>query len=321
MTLRRVIYFLILGAVIFITISACRGAIYQHPGSLTEVSTAEKCRVIQHTLGETCVPAKPQRIITLDIFSLGNAITLDVKPIASGSLRQEGELPSYLKNYVEGIQNIGMESQPNLEKIMLLKPDLIIGRTGSSQSYSLLSKVAPTVISDWYIGTHWQENFNFITNVLGEITSAQAAWNQYHERVEKIRSILDREHQYKEISVVGISLTEIDAFTKNSFSGSILSELKLQRPKAQDITAEYGYIVVSEEELEKIDGDILFVMVGNQDDEKAFESLKQKPLWQNLRAAQTNQIYAVENHVWWGGNILAANLVLDDLEKYLVNMP
>jgi iron complex transport system substrate-binding protein len=320
-TLRRVVYLLILGAVIFISISACGRTIYQHPTSLTEPSISEECQVIQHAMGETCIPAQPQRIITLDIFSLGNAITLGIKPIGSGSLRQEGELPEYLKNDVEHLQYVGAERQPNLEKIALIKPDLILGRLGSSQSYPLLSSIAPTVISEWYIGTHWRENFNFIADVLREEISAKEAWNQYFNRIEKLRYILTEKYHGKKISVIEFHLSRISAFTNNSFPGSILSDLELQRPTAQDTIVEYGYIDVSEEELEKIDGDILFIMIGNDEDERLLESLKKKSLWKKLQVTQSNQIYVVKNNIWWGGNLLAANLVLDDLYKYLVNTP
>jgi iron complex transport system substrate-binding protein len=316
-TLQRFIYLLILGAVIFVITSACTQEINQHTASSVELSS-EECRVIQHAMGEICIPTQPQRIITLDIFSLGNSLTLGIEPLAGGSLRQHGDLPDYLEKNAKNLENIGLECQPDIEKILLLKPDLIFGRTSCSQIYSLLSKIAPTVLSKWYIGTHWRENFDFTADVLRKEISAKEAWNQYFNRIEKLRYILAEKYQGKKISVIEFHLSRISAFTNNSFPGSILSDLGLQRPDAQDVDAEYGYIEVSEEELEKIDGDILFIMIANNDDEKLLESFKRKSLWEKLRVAQANQIYVVKNNIWWGGNLLAANLMLDDLEKYLI---
>jgi iron complex transport system substrate-binding protein len=320
-TLHHVIYLLILGAVVFVSISACSRATYQHPTSLTESSIAAECRVIQHASGETCIPIKPQRVIVLDIFSLGSAINLGVKPIAGVSIRQARELPEYLTEYVPDVKHIGVECQPNIEEIMLLKPDLLLGRSSCSQSYSLFSKIAPTVLSNWYIGTHWKENFEFVSNVLGKKEVAQLAWDQYHERIRKLRSVLAEKYQDKKISVVGICQPTICSYARNSFLGSILNDLGLQRPEAQNISADYGYVDVSEEEIQKIDGDVMFILTKDtkDNDEKLLAELKSKPLWAKLQAAQTNQIYVVKDDVWWGGNLLAANLVLDDLERYLVN--
>jgi iron complex transport system substrate-binding protein len=177
------------------------------------------------------------------------------------------------------------------------------------------------VLSNWYVGTHWQENTKFISNVLGKEAMAEEAWNHYYGRARELRSLLAEKYQGKEISVVDIYGSAIYPHTRNSFSGTILSDLQLQRPAAQDVVAEFGYITVSKEELQQIDGDILFIMIGNSDDEKFLENLKRQPLWRQLRAAQTDRIYVVRNYIWWGGNLLAANLVLNDLEKYLINTP
>ncbi|UKO96911.1 hypothetical protein [Nostoc sp. UHCC 0870] len=57
------------------------------------------------------------------------------------------------------------------------------------------------------------------------------------------------------------------------------------------------------------------------DDQKFLEELKQKPLWKNLRAVQQNHVYSIDYLTWRAGNLLAADAVIDDLFKYLVNTP
>jgi iron complex transport system substrate-binding protein len=312
--------FLIAGAMFLISISACVRGVGDHATSLVQTLPVSECRMVQHALGETCIPASPQRVIALDIFSLGSAINLGVRPIAGMSLRQE-EIPQYLKNYVDDIQNIGVECQPDTEKIILLKPELLLGRSSCSQNYSLFSKIAPTVLSRWYIGTHWKENFEFASHVLGKEAVAHSAWDDYHQRITKLRPILAEKYHSKKISVVEVSQFQTIAYTKNAFSGSILNDLGLQRPDLQNGFAEYGYVEISDEETQKIDGDILFVLSDENDNGELVEKLKSRPLWSKLRATQTNRIYSVKNDVWWGGNLLAANLVLDDIEKYLFNTP
>lgn len=283
----------------------------------------QECQVIQRAMGKTCIPTEPQRIVTLDIFSLGNALTLGINPIASSasSWAFVDGLPSYLQKRTQQIEFLGNECQPNLEKILRLQPDLIIGRTACIKNPIFLSKIAPVVLSNWRGGSNWREDFAFMTEVLGQQQSAKKAWTHYYQRIEKLNGILAKQYQNKKISVIDITSGIIHAHTKNSFSGSILSDVELERPDSQNITPDLGYTIFSEEELDKIDGDVLFLLVGRKDDREYIEKLQQKPLWKKLRVAQTNRVYLVKNYIWWGGTLLAADAVLDDLEKYLINAP
>jgi len=45
---------------------------------------------------------------------------------------------------------------------------------------------------------------------------------------------------------------------------------------------------------------------------------KKDPLWQKLEAVQNNRVFTVDFNYWSFGNVLAANAILDDLFKYLV---
>jgi hypothetical protein len=48
------------------------------------------------------------------------------------------------------------------------------------------------------------------------------------------------------------------------------------------------------------------------------QSVKTDPLWLQLTAVQQGRVYEVPGY-WIGSGILAANAVLDDLERYLVS--
>ncbi|MBD2246597.1 ABC transporter substrate-binding protein [Nostoc sp. FACHB-888] len=81
---------------------------------------------------------------------------------------------------------------------------------------------------------------------------------------------------------------------KNSFPDSILKDVGLQRSKAQDIIVPHTQLYISIEELEKADGDILFVGTLSNDDQKSLDKLKQNPLWKKLRAVQQNHVYSID---------------------------
>lgn len=107
-------------------------------------------------------------------------------------------------------------------------------------------------------------------------------------------------YQNKEISVFAPTSQWgffIDA--KNSFSGFILNDLGLKRPKLQDVNTSSGYITfTSKEQLEMIDGDIMFVTVDREEDRKAFEKIIQKPLGKKLKAVRQGHVYFVNGLPW-----------------------
>ena len=76
-------------------------------------------------MGETCVPISPQRVVSVFVPALGNALSLGVKPVGSAFLDRLGQ-ETYLEGKIDGIQSVG-NLPPNLEKILLIKPDVIIG--------------------------------------------------------------------------------------------------------------------------------------------------------------------------------------------------
>lgn len=297
-----------------VSVSACS----DQSVSVAPSPAAADCRVVQHALGETCVPAQPQRIIALSVPTLGDALALGVKPIAS--MVYFDDPPPYLEKNLESIAVLGKEEQPNLEKILALKPDLIIGIKYSTEAiYSQLSQIAPTVVDDWEGYPSWRDHFDFVAEVLGKTEEAEQVWANYYERIELLKAAIGDRIQALEVSFVHICCGTIDIDLKNSFNGSILADVGLRRPPAQAVSIEGGIILLSAERLMDINGDILFVATDGEESQQKLAELKQDPLWKNIRAVQQNRVYPVNYPTWRGGNPLAANAVIDDLFKYLVD--
>lgn len=331
MNIYRWFRFIILIVLTCIFVSACNGRLAQvnpssnpssnsssRPYSNPSPDLASDCRTIQHALGETCVPNQPQRVIALSVPTLGDALALDVKPIAS--IVYFDDAPPYLTKHLESIEVLGKEEQPNIEKIVALKPDLIIGIKYSTEAiYNQLSQIAPTVADDWEGYPSWREHFNFVAEVLGKTEAAKQVWANYYQRIASLKSDLGDRVQDLEISFVHICCGTIDIDLKNSFNGSILADVGVRRPPAQAVPIAGGITSLSEERLMDIDGDILFVATDGAESARKLAELKQNPLWKKLKAVQQNRVYPVNYPTWRGGNPLAADAVIDDLFRYLVN--
>lgn len=319
----RILIMLLLASFSIFLTFACNGKFSNTSANVGGLSPTTNCRTVQHIAGKTCIRADLKHVVTLSLPALGNALVLDIQPVGSTNHNQkEYKFPKYLEGKTAAVESLGSNAQPNLEKILLLKPDLIFGWNRNNRvTYPLLNKIAPTLLYDWQGTTTWRDHFNFMAKAVEKEDAAQKAWNHYYQRIQELKIVLGKRYQNKSISFVYFCCNKMISQANNSFVGSILTDIGLKRPKAQDLSTTYGEIPIVEEELEKIDGDILFVAAYYDNDKSRLNKLQQKPLWKKLRAVKLNHVYFVDADTWRGGDLLAANALIDDLFKYLVKNP
>jgi iron complex transport system substrate-binding protein len=324
--LYRLVLLFLLGILVVVTISACskNGDTSTKPNSS---SSTETCRVIQHAMGETCVPNAPQRII--DLAGLDYALGLGVQPIASNGVY---DLSLYLPEAAEAIEDVGGNDAPSLERILELKPDLIVGGSYADLNYNLLSDIAPTVILSYDYGGQWKDYLRQYAAALGKTETAEQVISRYHERVEEFQQQMGERPAEIDVSIVRVYPTHINFYLKDSFCGAIVADAGLSRPSSQNFTASEANTLfsnpiqyqVSQEKIPDADGDAIFLWTYGHLDEiaqqaqSAKEKLKADPLWSTLTAVQQDKVYEVPGEYWIGEGPIAANLVLDDLFKYLI---
>ncbi|UKP00857.1 iron-siderophore ABC transporter substrate-binding protein [Nostoc sp. UHCC 0870] len=312
------LFLIITLAVIFL--KGCYTFSSQETYSSKVKSLTSECRIIKHELGESCIPLQPQRIIALDETSMEALLALDLKPVAAIQPNIAGSIIPKLGKKAEGVVSLGKDSQPNIEKMVQLNPDLILGFSISAEQYKLFSQIAPTVTFD-YIQFGWKDAFSRIAETTGKSEQAKKLLDEYQQRVEKIRIFVNHNLKGKTVSIsrfyAGNQFTEFR--TKYSFPGSLITEVGIPLPEIQNqlTTNENQPLVsVSLERLDLINADILFIVL-DPGAEPTFQKYQNSPLWQNLKAVQNQRIYTVNSSYWIFGNILSANAILDDLFKYL----
>ncbi|KAM3114335.1 iron-siderophore ABC transporter substrate-binding protein [Phormidesmis sp. 146-33] len=299
-----------------VTVGSACGRNISYPASNLEPSV-EYCRKVQHSLGEICVPLNPQRVIALWSAPFANALALGVKPIAAAYDTSQ-DFPNYLRDRVGEIELIGDIFAPNLEKILRLKPDLILGNPWLPKIYKQLSYIAPTYIPPTDFS--FEKQLMELAKVLGREELGNQLMKDYSQRTTNLRQALDidvaspgKNSKQIQVSFAGIYPTTMYTGGNKSNLARIFRDIGLQRPLSQQ--KDLFYIDnISQEHLPDIDGDVLFLM--NQ--RGVSEEIIQEPLWQQLKAVQQNKVYFVEYH-WHFLDILAVNAILDDLYKHLVN--
>lgn len=280
-------------------------------------SQIANCRTVQHAFGEVCVPQTPQRLVSLDEATLADALALEVPSI--GVATDFGEVPSYLKKQNNNLMLLGKSDQPNLERMLKLDPDLIVGIDIVGESiFPQLSQIAPTALGKWEGFSSWRKHFNFIARVLGKEDKAKEVWDSYYQRIAEIKIALGEQLEAKKMAFIYVHSGVINIDLKNSFIGSIFADLGIRQPENY-AAVDWGVVPLSEETLPDLDANVLFVSAfGGESEQKKLIELQQKPLWQKLKAVQAGEVYVVDADIWKQGNPIAANLVLDDLYNYLV---
>jgi iron complex transport system substrate-binding protein len=319
----RFLRFAVLMFLSIAVITAC-GSVPSDQGSTLPQS--KDCYRVTHVMGESCVPKQLQRVVVLDATTFEYAIALGIKPIGAPLSDQ---FASQLQQDLTGIEEIGVVGEPSLEKILALQPDLIIGQDYYQTIYSQSSQIAPTILYGFEHSGQWKEVFMNVARMLQKTEVAEQVMSNYAKRLEKFKQQMGQRLK-TEVSVVRIYPDRINLYLRDSFCGIILQDAGLLRPEAQNISASEAkerfvneiQVSISSELLHQADGDVMFVWTGEntaeatQQAQQKLAKLKSDPFWQRLKVVQQNKIYQVPSY-WIGSGMIAANLILDDLFKYL----
>jgi iron complex transport system substrate-binding protein len=290
--------------------------------SKLELSSPTEYRIVKDAIAQTKVPINPQRLITLHGTPLESILALGKKPVGTtlnGNFEQQ---PDFLKNKLNDVTNIGSFEEPNLEKVLLLKPDLILD-LGTPSAYSQLSQIAPTIISEYHPSNDWKPSFKLYAEALGKPELAEQIIANYYTRLEQFKTAINKKGKLITVSVVRIYPQGIAFYQPDSFSGAILKDAGLSRPPLQRQGG--GQQLISQELISQADADIILYWVYGDDYhskqdriQHSLEKFKSDPLWLQLNAVKQGKVYQVPDY-WIGYGPLAANAIIDDLYKYVLD--
>ena len=278
-------------------------------------SNTEVCRTVQHALGEVCIPPNPQRIVILDEFYLlDNLTALGVKPVGYTPCLSCASSDA-LSKYTVDMPALGDINTPSLEKIVSLKPDLILGLEWQEKFYPLLSKIAPTVmIGDLELNS-FRENLEYLAEVLDRDGSQiEDILVTYNEKVEEFRQQFAEKLKSRSVSVIGIHETSFYISELGSrIYDQVMTDVGIQFSDAQKSVEGDGYNTFSIEALPDWDADFLFVLQNYERHIEDLASMMEHPIWSTLNVVQNEKVHPIILDVW--GPLTAIHFI-DDLYQY-----
>ena len=295
-----------------LALSACGGTSDAAPRSEAAPADADFPRTVQHAMGQTEIPARPERVVVLDTGELDSALSLGVVPVGAVTTDVSEEFLSYLADDARDVEVVGTIAEPNLEEIAALEPDLILSnKVRHEEIYEQLSQLAPTVFAE-EVGVVWKENFALAAQSLGLEDEAATAMEEYEQDAAALGESLGNPAGTT-ISALRFVEGTVRVYTPSSFIGTVLTDIGLDQLELPD-PAYPAFAELSTEEVTLADADIVLYSSYGPVEESGEAGAVAGPLWPRLGAVQADRAYAVEDDVFFTGiGLAAAKAMLEDL--------
>lgn len=280
-----------------------------------ESAKADSPRTIKHAMGESAVPANPKRVVILTNEGTEALLALGIKPVGAVESYIGSPWFDHIKADMQGVTTVGGESQPNLEVIASLKPDLIIGnKMRHEKVYDQLKAIAPTVYSETLRG-EWKSNFSLYADTLNKKAEGDKIIGAFDKRIEDFKSKAGDKLKEK-VAVVRFMGGKTRYYYGNMFTGVIFKQIGMVRSDAK--SDEKSFEDITKERLTELDAaDKVFYFTYETGDGKGTKQEQEwmnDPLWKNLKVVKENKLIKVNDATWnTAGGVKAANIMLDDL--------
>jgi iron complex transport system substrate-binding protein len=253
--------------------------------------------------------AAPQRVVVLEFSFLDSLAAVGVTPVGAAD---DGDAKRVLPRVREAVgqwRSVGLRSQPSIEEIARLKPDLIIADLNRHQAlYKDLSSIAPTLLlpsrGEDYEGS--LASAELIGKALGkpEQMAARIAQNRAH-----LKAIAQ---QIPGGAVVLFGVAREDSFSvhgPHSYAGSVLQAIGLKVPEVRANAAPTEF--VSLEQLLALNP--AWLLVGHYRHPSIVDGWSKQPLWQVLSAVQHQQVADVDGDTWARNRgVMASEQIAED---------
>lgn len=281
-------------------------------------SANNSATVAEHAFGKATIHGNPARVVSLYQGATDTAVALGIEPVGVVESWTEKPMYRYLRQDLQEVTYLGLETQPNLERIAWLMPDLIVGASNRHRTiYPLLDRIAPTVIPGNVYD--FKALLALMAKATGRVARGEALLAQWQARVEDFRTRIQRklgDQWPQEVAILSFRADHARIYY-DGFARTVLDELGFAAP-VDHRKEGWGIKLTSQESIPAMDAEAIFVFM---DDDPAvrrtYETWSSHLLWKNLQAVRQDDVYRVDPVTWnMGAGIIAANRMLDELYRH-----
>jgi iron complex transport system substrate-binding protein len=254
------------------------------PGGTTATGSDAFPVTIEHKYGSTTIESKPERVVSVGFAEHEGLLAIGVEPV--GVRDWYGDQPyatwPWAQDELGDLQPAVIAADAlNFEQIAALQPDVIVGiSSGMTDSdYATLSEIAPTIAQPAdYIeyGTPWDVQLEINGLATGHSAEAAQAIAETKALFEDVRSA-HPEWEGQSAAVAFIFDTP-GAYASGDNRPQALAELGLVTPPEFDeLAGDQFWFVVSNEEVGRLDADVIIWVVDGDAGAAAIRDLPLRP--------------------------------------------
>ena len=261
---------------------------------------------VKDAKGEFTLDKTPSRVVALEYSFVDALAQVGVSPVGVADDNKIDRILPQVREKIAAWQSVGTRSQPSLEVIASLKPDLIIADPSRHTAvFEELKKIAPTVMFD---SRHesYQENLETaqkIGDLVGKSSEMKAKINEHNDYIANIAKNLGV--QGKKASFGTSREDKFNIQNDNGYVGSFLTTLGFAPTK---LNSDQAFVEINLEQLVMEKPEYLFI--AHYRDESIARKWEAEPLWKAIPAVKANHVYSVDADMWARSRGLEASKIM-----------
>ena len=261
----------------------------------------------------------PSRIVALEWVYVENLLALGIQPVGIADVKGYKNFVNIKPQLADSTVDVGTRTEPSLEAIAKLKPDLILGvEQRHQETYNLLKSIAPTFLFNPYPSANsanqleeMQQTFLKIAKTVNREDAGKLVLQEMQQTFDKARKEINNLKKAESKFVLGQlsdSGSQMRLFTDNAMAVQILNKIGLENAFEGTFDA-FGFNTVWVEALPKVE-DANFIYI-TADNNAYWQNLQNNPVWKGLKFVQENRAYPIEADTWVFGGPLSAQLLVE----------
>ncbi|WP_240501968.1 iron-hydroxamate ABC transporter substrate-binding protein [Bacillus sp. MUM 13] len=294
-------------------LTACGGQSEKEKKSDVTSDAAPETRIYHGEKGDVKVPAKPKRVAMLAATYAGNLLALGITPIAVN------EYPKTNKFYGHKLDHAEVVTADSMEKLLALKPDLIITYS-DDKNLKKYSEIAPTAVLTYdkynYLDQHIE-----IGKIVGKEKEARKWVSEWNDQAEtekkKVQKAIGEDATAMVFETYG---KDMYVYGKNWGRGTevIYQALGLKgNDRLNKDVMGPGYKAISAELIPEYAGDYIFVGEGAS---TANNSFMKTDAWKQIPAVKNGRVIKFDSKSFYFNDPISLEKEMDYIVKALTKV-
>ncbi len=326
MNMKKILFVLLIG--VFLLAGCMQEDKEETQTSSSEDTVSEKI-VIEDGFGEQEFDQVPEKVVALEWSIVEELLAVGIQPVGVADIEGFNKWVTIDAQLADSVVEVGLRTEPNIEEIAKLEPDVIIGMKGHQGNLKEdLESIAPVVMYD---DTTEEATADLYADMLVTFNKTATLVGKTEEAAEHIDHLNERMAEAKEkieaadlptnefVFTQAFSVNEAPTFrlfTQNSTVSHVLEGIGLTNKIQDQAPQASGFVESNVEGVANYEESLFIYTV--QEDDPLFDNLAENSAWNGLNFVEEDTMYDAGAGVWTFGSLLSMETLIEHVEEALV---